>query len=115
MMKLVKLELVSERDITEYLIGLAESLSDWLFYYTIVATSRRSKLHLAVGNETNSFEWNNRCYGILLNLECIKHISVLIKEHNSYIVILIKKTFFSLLFWICCRQNSNQAFLFIWP
>jgi hypothetical protein len=28
MMKLVKLELVSERDITEYLIGLAESLSD---------------------------------------------------------------------------------------
>ena len=84
MMKLVKLELVSERDITEYLIGLAESLSDWLFYYTIVATSRRSKLHLAVGNETNSFEWNNRCYGILFNVECIKHISVLIKEHNSY-------------------------------
>jgi len=35
MMILDKLELVSERDITEYLIGL-ESLSEWLFHYTIV-------------------------------------------------------------------------------
>jgi len=34
-MKLDKLGLVSERDVTEYLIGL-ESLSEWLFYYTIV-------------------------------------------------------------------------------
>jgi len=29
MMKLVKLEFVSERDIIEYLIGLAESLTDY--------------------------------------------------------------------------------------
>jgi len=35
MMKLDKVELLSERDISEYLIGL-ESLSEWLFYYTIV-------------------------------------------------------------------------------
>jgi len=35
-MKLDKLEIVSERDIIEYLIGL-ESLSEWLVYYTIAS------------------------------------------------------------------------------